>query len=171
MRARPPTTTTLRTKKRRKKKEKKLSKWKEKRKTGGKRPWGLYQYFLIWGGLYPFGALSCDHNLHLWKRKISIDWQICEYWLWSVEEIIIQWDKKQKTETKPVAYPGWHTPGANREWVFGALKLKNGAPRQGGLRAGDSVWYFIDQITWICSPYDLFKLRAFLNIAVNIFVF
>ena len=36
----PTTTTTLRTKK--EKKEKKLSKWKEKRKTGGKRPGGLY---------------------------------------------------------------------------------------------------------------------------------
>ena len=82
-------------------------------------------YFLIWGGLYPFGALSCDPNLHLWKRKICIDWQISEYWLWAVEEIIIQWDKKQNTKTKPVAYPGWHTPGGGakprmsfwRPWV------------------------------------------------------
>ena len=68
-----------------------------------------------------------------------------------------------------MAYPGGQT---ENEFLAPLGKRKNGAPRRGGggLRTGDSVWYFIDQITWICSPYDLFKLRAFLNIAVNIFV-
>ena len=107
---------------------------KGKEENGRQTSRGPLPIFPDMGGLYPFGALSCDPNLHLWKRKICIDWQISEYWLWAVEEIIIQWDKKQKTKTKPVAYPGWHTPGGQteNEFLTPLGKLKNGAPRQGG---------------------------------------